>query len=353
MKQFHSSFTDLKTHLAKNRKPDFNNLLKVLKREKPDRYTMFEFFLNDPLYQALAGCDHCPKNIFDHIKMLINAFNHAGYDYTTVQGSDFAFPANHKRKQTISLNDSAGIHDWASFEAYPWPDPNNHDYSRLEKAAEALPDGMKFIVWGRGGVLENVIALVGYENLCYMLVDEPELVSELFNAVGSRFAKYYEICAQYDSVGALISNDDWGFNTQTMLSIEDMKKYVFPWHKKIVEIIHAQNKPAILHSCGKPDMVMNAIIDEIGFDAKHSYQDNIIPIEQAYEEWGSRIAVFGGIDVDFICRSTPEAIYNRAVAMLERTSERGAYALGSGNSIPAYVPQENYLAMVAAAVFNG
>jgi uroporphyrinogen decarboxylase len=352
VKQFHPSFTDLKTHLAKNRKPDFNNLLKVLKGEKPDRFTLFEFFLNDTLYQALAGYDHPPKNTCDYIRMLINAFNNAGYDYTTIQGSDFRFPRNIKGKQTISLNDSAGVHDWASFEAYPWPDPNNYDYSRLEKGDEILPEGMKFIVWGNGGVLENVIALVGYENLCYMLVDEPKLVSEIFNAVGSRFVKYYEICAQYDSVAALISNDDWGFNTQTMLSIECMEKYVFPWHKKIVEIIHRHNKPAILHSCGKLDAVMDTIIDEIGFDAKHSYEDNIIPVEQAYEKWGSRITVLGGIDIDFICRSTPETVYNRAAAMLKKTSERGAYALGSGNSIPIYVPQENYLAMIAAAVFN-
>jgi uroporphyrinogen decarboxylase len=37
--------------------------------------------------------------------------------------------------------------------------------------------------------------------------------------------------------------------------------------------------------------------------------------------------------------------------MLEQTSAKGGYALGSGNSIPYYVPQENYLAMIAAAVF--
>ena len=36
-------------------KPDFGNLLKVLRREVPDRPTLFEFFLNAPLYEKLAG----------------------------------------------------------------------------------------------------------------------------------------------------------------------------------------------------------------------------------------------------------------------------------------------------------
>jgi uroporphyrinogen decarboxylase len=34
--------------------------------------------------------------------------------------------------------------------------------------------------------------------------------------------------------------------------------------------------------------------------------------------------------------------------MIERTAARGGYALGTGNSIPDYVPIENYLAMIRA-----
>ena len=41
--------------------------------------------------------------------------------------------------------------------------------------------------------------------------------------MGSRFVRYYEICGTFDSVGAMISNDDWGFKTQTMLSVGDMR----------------------------------------------------------------------------------------------------------------------------------
>ncbi len=82
----------------------------------------------------------------------------------------------------------------------------------------------------------------------------------------------------------------------------------------------------------------------------HGRHDTIEPVEVAYERWSSRIAILGGIDLDFICRKTPEEIYQRAKSMLERAEKRGCYALGSGNSIPEYVPVENYLAMISAAV---
>jgi uroporphyrinogen decarboxylase len=356
MKPFDRHFTEIESYLCNFRKPDFNNLLKVLHRQEPDRPTLFEFFLNDGLYAKLTyKSKYDPDDSLAPMKRLIDAFKTAGYDYVTMHASDFCFETNRHQganHATISLNEGNVIFDRESFESYNWLDPEAFDYSRLELLSDYLPEGMKIIAYGPGGVLENVIALVGYDTLCYMLADDPRLAGEIFDAVGSRLVSYYNICSKYASVGALISNDDWGFNTQTMLSVNDMRKFVFPWHKLIVETIHAHGKPAILHSCGNAALIMDDMVNDMKYDAKHSYEDNIHPVEGVYEEWGNRIAVLGGIDLDFVCRSTPEQVYNRSAAMLQRTKGRGGYALGSGNSIPYYVPHENYLAMVAAAVWN-
>lgn len=355
MQTFKSEFSTLEYILSKKPQPDFNQLLKVLKGEKPDRFTLFEFFLNDELNAKLSGDKAISKNEKYHIiKNKINAFANVGYDYVTINGSDFKFPSKEHRdkKASISINEGMSITDRESFNAYRWPDPDAFDYSRLTELEEDLPDGMKFIVCGPGGVLEIVTHLVGYDNLCYMLFDDPQLIQDIFNKVGSSFVRYYEICAAYDSVGALISNDDWGFNTQTLLSAADLRKYVIPWHKKIVETIHAAKKPAILHSCGQLKGVMDDIIDYIGYDAKHSYEDNIIPVEQAYDIWHNRISILGGIDLDFLCRSTPEEVYKRATAMLEKTKTTGGYGLGSGNSIPDYTPDQNYFALISAVLAN-
>jgi uroporphyrinogen decarboxylase len=205
---------------------------------------------------------------------------------------------------------------------------------------------MKIIIHGPSGVLENTIALCGYDNLCVMLYDDPELAGKIFEDVGSRLVKYYEQFIEYDSVCAIISNDDWGFKTQTMLSPADMRRYVFPWHKKIVEVAHRHKKPVLLHSCGQLEEVMEDIIEHMGFDGKHSFEDTIMPIEEAYEKYKGRIALLGGMDVNFVCTASLEAIAERSKAMLERAARDGGYALGTGNSVPEYVPQASYLAMV-------
>lgn len=334
--------------------PNFENLLKVLRREVPDRPTLFEFFLNKPLYEKLAAPEVIPEDkdwgMWHLNPVEVCAFKKAGYDYATLLACDMEFSAGEiPMKETISLNAGCAIRDRRGFEEYPWPDPDDFDYSRLEKAADMLPAGMKLIVQGACGVLENVISLVGYESLCMMTVDEPDLVKDIFDAVGQRLLRYYEIAAPYETVGALISNDDWGFKTQTMLSPDDMRRYVFGWHKEIVKVIHAAGKPAILHSCGKLDEVMDDIIDDMKYDAKHSFEDVIMPVEQAYEKWSDRIAILGGIDLGFVCSRSPEEIKNRSKAMLARAEKRGGFALGTGNSVPEYVPDENYLAMISAA----
>ena len=48
-------------------------------------------------------------------------------------------------------------------------------------------------------------------------------------------------------------------------------------------------------------------------------------------------------------RPLPLEVYRRARAMIERSAERGGYMLGTGNSVPEYVPVENFFALLAAA----
>jgi uroporphyrinogen decarboxylase len=331
-----------------DRLPDFKNILAVLSKSRPARPTLFEFFLNGPLHERLAGkVPSCPEDISGHLT-IINAFRNAGYDYATLDIPGFGFPSGERRRgASISLNEGAVITDRSSFDSYAWMDPLEADYGLLDRLAPELPEGMKIIVNGPCGVLENVIALVGYDNLCYMTIDDMPLVADIFEAVGSRLVEYYKSSVSHEAVGAIIGNDDWGFKSQLMLPPDQMRSLVFPWHKQLVSVAHAAGKPAILHSCGNLAEVMDDVIDNMKYDGKHSYEDTIQPVEDAYDQYHDRIAILGGIDVDFMCRSTPEAIYERSLQLLKHDK---AYALGTGNSVPEYVPDENYFAMIRAAL---
>lgn len=332
--------------------PDFNNTLKVLRGERSERPVLFEYGINFRIIGKLSGeFEEDNSSRLAPFRRLIKSFFNAGYDYTTVSAwrtKTLSFPKNNiEKKQSQSLNAGNTITDRESFEKYVWPDPEAGDYDLYYDIRELLPDGMKIIAAGPGGLLENVIDLVGFENLSLMYMLDEDLASDIFNSVGSRLLRFYELIAPVETIGACIVNDDWGFKNQTLFPPEMLRQFIFPWHKKIVQVIHDAGKPAILHSCGQLKMVMDDVIDDMNYDAKHSFEDQITPVEQALEIWGNRIAILGGIDVDFIARSTPEAIRERSKQMLGKGMLTGGYALGSGNSIPEYIPDENFIAMIS------
>ncbi len=337
----------------KNFEPDFEQFLRVLRRDIPHRPTLFEFAMNDRILGKLSGEKNENKSSrLAPFRRLIKAFTNAGYDYTTISAwrtNTLDFPkGNMAEKESRSLNAGSMITDWESFEKYPWPDARAGDYELYNDLGKLLPDGMKLIASGNGGLLENVIDLAGFENISLMYMLDETLTTNIFNFVGERLLKFYEIVASIDTVGACIVNDDWGFKNQTMFPPEMLRRWVFPWHKKIVEVIHRAGKPAILHSCGQVKDVMKDVIVDMKYDGKHSFEDLIIPVEEAYDLWGKRIAIIGGIDMDFLARMPVKDIQRRSLAMLRKQLSRGGYLLGSGNSIPDYIPDENYFAMISA-----
>ena len=343
--------------LTKKRTPDFGFLLKVLRREVTERPVLFEMTPNVSVAQTFLGDkwlsdeQHCGGQ-----RNFMNAHRVLGYDYSVVPTWPYALVSGgNKRKKrdgalTRSLNEGWVINNEESFEKYEWPTHNETQYERMGELAAYVPEGMKLLLRSAGSVEEGMINLVGYENLCMMMYENLDLVQAIADRVGAFVVRHFELGLQHSFIGAALLSDDWGFKTQTLFPPKFLRTYILPWHKKVVDLVHKANRPIILHSCGQVETAMDDVIDICKYDGKHSFEDEIIPVEQAYERWGDRIAILGGIDVDFLCRKTPEEIFNRCRQMVESTMDKGGYALGSGNSIPDYMPRENYMAMLRAAL---
>lgn len=88
----------------------------------------------------------------------------------------------------------------------------------------------------------------------------------------------------------------------------------------------------------------------LGINAKHSNEDAIAPFDRWIDLYGDRIGLFGGIDVDLLCRAKPDQIKLKIIEDGKRfRNNANGYALGSGNSIPDYVSVDGYLAMIKAS----
>jgi uroporphyrinogen decarboxylase len=69
---------------------------------------------------------------------------------------------------------------------------------------------------------------------------------------------------------------------------------------------------------------------------------------------GHRIALCGNIDLAYtLTRGTPEEVDAEVKERIRHVAPGGGYVLGSANSVPEYVPIENFNAMRAACLKYG
>lgn len=252
----------------------------------------------------------------------------------------------------LSNHGGGCISDRDDFEKYPWDEIPERFFEKfgpyIRNFEETCPAGMKAIGGVGNGLFEAVQDIVGYMNLCYIEADDEELYADIFRKMGEAEYRIWDrFMREYSDAYCLMRfGDDLGFKSQTLIAPDDIRRHIIPVYKRIIDRVHAENKPFLLHSCGCIFDVMDDLIDTAGIDAKHSNEDQIAHFSVWVDRYGDRIGNFGGIDTDVLCRNTPEYIRNYVLDCLEKVRGHGGIAFASGNSIPDYVSTEGYLAMV-------
>lgn len=282
-----------------------------------------------------------------------------GYDFVRYEKA-LDFPEGHleiadtapgsPKKRAWADQHRGAITSWEDFERYPWPRVEEFDFFPFEYVSAHLPDGMGMITCHGGGIYEHLSWIMSYEGLCIALYDQPDLVKAVADRIGGLLVRFYEHLLGLDRVIAIFQGDDMGFRTGTLVSPQALRSFCLPWLTRLSAMAHAKGLPYFLHSCGNLLDIMDDLIDVVGIDGKHSYENAIIPAPEFQKRFGSRIAVLGGLDINILTRETPEGVRRETGRLMEECGARGRYAVGSGNSIPSYIPVANYLAMVEEAV---
>jgi uroporphyrinogen decarboxylase len=335
--------------------PDYNNIVKAAFNKQADRMPLYEHGISDKIIEAVLNKDFTglyKGDLDEYFRNYCQFYLQMGYDTVTFErcigGIMPGSGALGRHKEGVIKNRD-------DFNKYPWHELPDLYFARFDKAftklREHMPVGMKAIGGPGNGAFECVQEIVGYMNLCYISMDDPELYADLFKAAGQAI---YEIWKRFlekysDLYCVCRFGDDLGFKTTTLLSAEDIRKHVIPQYKKVIELIHSYNKPFLLHSCGNIFDVMDDLINVAKIDAKHSNEDQIAMFPVWVEKYGDRIGNFGGIDTDAVCRLSKAEMKEYILDVLAKCEGHGGIAFGSGNSIPDYVPVEGYLNMIQIA----
>jgi uroporphyrinogen decarboxylase len=358
--------------------PDFENLRRtILRQGPPGPVPFFELFADPGMVETVLG-EKFPVNLHRYIeeplgelsgpevpglleslRMYVRFCREVGYDYVfMVTGfslrrrfkatRDTAGAQNWPDGRRYWQDESSGpIQRWADFEAYPWPRPEDLSHAALEYVSGILPEGMRTAAFMFGGVFENSTWLMGLEKFSYALRDQPDLVAAICERVGELQSATAAQAVTIENVEMVFLSDDLGFFSGTLVSPDVVRRYIVPHYKTIADTTHEAGKLLVFHSCGNMYKLMDDVVDDVGIDAKHSYEDKILPVEEAYRRWGDRVAILGGVDMDLLGRGTEQAVRARTREILEACGAKGTgYCLGTGNTAANYIPKQNYLAML-------
>ena len=340
---------------------DWPGLVRCIRREgTPDRTYFIELQLDPEVQQAicdrygLMGKNAGPDDPFFEQKRHLAVQRFLGYDYVCCGLEDVKIRVERmKARDTAPLARKEGrgfvdehvgpITTWEKFESFPWPDPEKARTRDLEWYSRNLPEDM--CIMGVAGVA-HLPELMGYETLCYALHDRRDLVAAISGRIRTISDVAVRQLLEFDRVQMVLEMDDVGFKSGTLISPDDLREFVLPTHKAVAEASHVAGRPYLFHSCGKIEEIMPDLIEDVGIDAKHAFEDTIEYVVDAKAAYGDRIALLGGIDMDFLCRADETRIRRRVRDTLDKCMPGGGFCLGTGNSVANYIPLANYLAML-------
>jgi uroporphyrinogen decarboxylase len=291
------------------------------------------------------------------LKDEVEFWRDAGYDYILMS------PDYRIEEKRVPLKAENELYDsvdrqWAAegrgvivddedFEQFPWPDADQLDFGPFEDVVGLLPDGMGVIARGQN-ILALAWRLMGFEVFSYALADNAGLVRKIVDKLGQIQLSVARGALEHEYVGAFWHADDIAFGTSLLFSPETIRSLLFPYLEEIAAMCRARRIPFIYHSDGNILMLIEDLI-ELGVDALHPIEPNAMDIGELKRRFGHKLGLIGNIDIDILARGTASQIQALVRERIRKAAPGGGYCIASSNSVPDYVPLDNYRTMLSAA----
>ena len=341
--------------------------LTALRVQQPDRVPLFDFLFQQPMYEALIGRRPESYNGRDAVACAL-ALNHdgvwipfgglSGYRPTFLRESVYQDEwGTTYQKDAASWPIDAPI-DYpiktrADLRGYRPPDPTlpGRD-AEIVAACSAEHDDLA-ILGGVQGPLTTAWLLMGYENICVALYEDPELLTEVFRISNEFFKEAARRSVAAGCVGMWVS-EDLGDNQRGLFKLEHYRKYVLPPFVELVDYVASLDVPVLMHSCG----CITAFLDDLAqtkISSIHPLQRTAkMDLRAVKEKYGKRFCLIGNIDsTRTLPYGTPADVAAEAKEAMDIAAPGGGYILASDHSLHDGIPVENIRALARVGTEYG
>ena len=184
--------------------------------------------------------------------------------------------------------------------------------------------------------------LMGEENLCVALYEEPEMIEDMLNTFADTALRNLEIVSSVCPVDQLHIHEDMAGKTGPLLGPNMVREFIAPYYRRLIDAARAQGARIFSQdSDGYMVPDIGAFL-ESGLNCMYPNEPqagmDIVAIRKVY---GKQLFLKGGID-KFALRKDPAAIREELERKLVPSVTKGGCVLGLDHRIPNGVSIENY-----------
>ncbi len=170
-----------------------------------------------------------------------------------------------------------------------WPDIDSFDWEGMAQLNAPFKNEKRVIgCTFQNGMFERLISFMGFENAIMALIDEEqrEAVAALFDKLAAMYIHFIDKYREAIGVREVYFHDDWGSQRAPFFSLDTVMEMIVPAIRKISDWCHERGIIFQLHSCGKNEMLVPAMI-AAGVDIWNGQEMN--DKEMLYEKYGDQI----------------------------------------------------------------
>lgn len=236
----------------------------------------------------------------------------------------------------------------AQLEEYPWPVPEDFDFSPLLKECD---DNKERIIVGGfwTGIMGDSYRLHGFQNFLLNIALQPELIGALIDKLTD---VYFDLNrALFETLQGKMDvwffGNDFGGQNGLLISREMWRTFFFKNIKKLTGLAHDYGLKVMMHSCGAiieliPDLIESGvdILDPVQVSADG------MDLVRLKEDFGKKIIFHGGVDTQQLLPYGSPQDVRMAVEDIKRTlGFTGGYILAGSQLLGPDIPIENILSM--------
>jgi uroporphyrinogen decarboxylase len=323
-------------------------IMRVLRREEPDRVPHFEWLVDRKVRDAL--CPGCKTYNEFAVRMGHDAVL-ADPDFKKEQigpgrkRSEWGY-VTQDTPEEHGIEVESPIKTMEDFERYTPPDPHaSGRYVSIEETIREFGDE-KAVIVHLNDVFSLPRYLMGMEDLLMSIVTAPDLVRAVVElAVDINLEMAKEVAARGAKI--VYTGDDYAGNRGPFMSPQHFRELFYPGLRRVMGGFKELGLYVIKHTDGNLWPIMDMIIDS-GIDCL----DPIDPqggmdLAEVKKKYGDRLALKGNVDcAQLMTFGTPDEVIAATKDALRKGAPGGGFILSSSNSIHSAVKPENYLAML-------